>query len=36
VFGVDSSMVECQIVSTSLGEVIEVNSEKIQGELDLL
>ena len=36
VFGVDSSMVECQIVSTSLGEVIEMNGEKIQGELDLL
>lgn len=36
VFGVDSSMVECRIVSTSLGEVIEVNVEENQRELDLL
>ena len=36
VFGVDSSIVECQIVSTSLGEVIEVNGGGEQGEFDLL
>ena len=36
VFGVDSSMVECRIVSTSLGEVIEENVEENQRELDLI
>ncbi|MDG2400726.1 MAG: 3'-5' exonuclease, partial [Akkermansiaceae bacterium] len=35
VFEVDVSMVECRIVSTSLGEVIDVNGGNIQGELGL-
>ena len=35
VFGVEPSLVKCRLLSTNLGEVVEVDEVKTQGYLDL-